>query len=587
MHRETVPSSRRNRILAIMGCCCALGVAQYFLYSVNFHQFFQGDAIFWMSYRFHSTGEFFQALPTLDIAHWYRPLSNRVIPSLFYPFWGLRPYGYHLVVFACFFTVSCLVFAFLHYLTKRISVAFPAAFYFSIHSNNVYTTYDFAFAPELFYVFFYVSSVWLFIEGERRESWMWRLGSALSFLLSLMSKEAAVTLPVMLVMTYVVLIGNRGLLPLLRASGIQLLIWTTYLAYIVVHLKVGSGDYMLSIWNIPGNSMRAVAFAFNLRLAGWMPTRVAPAFVLVFLLSFALLLVVLAAASFRREKRLSVFALLWFVIALSPMLMLNAFGPYYLFLSMVGFSLLAGLSLSLVRGYACAAFLLMIWASCHSVIAKDTAGDLALGLASVWAENSTQDVRAARPQLKPGANIYILDQAVPDLWRFHGLGALFRLLYNDDSITTSYRSLGHSPKADAPEMVVMRAESNHLVDVTTEFRQDPAKALGGAEESSIQYVDQPGVSLSVAPAEVVAGRDFYWLSVSGWRLPEVVVQYTLNDGPIAEATFRLNSEGQIRFFVSTLTPTGVFRFLRFRASSAPPTEWIKAEATLRVVPPSP
>jgi hypothetical protein len=196
-------------------------------------------------------------------------------------------------------------------------------------------------------------------------------------------------------------------------------------------------------------------------------------------------------------------------------------------------------------------------------------------------------MRAARPQLKPGTNIYILDQVVPDLWRFHGLGALFRLLYNDDSITTSYRSLGHSPKADAPEMVVMRAESNHLIDVTTEFRQDPSKALGGAEESSIHYVDQPGVSLNVTPTEAVAGRDFYWLSVSGWRSPEVVVQYTLNDGPIAEATFRLNSEGQIRFFVSRLTPTGVFRFLRFRASSAPPTEWIKAEATLRVVPPSP
>jgi hypothetical protein len=296
-------------------------------------------------------------------------------------------------------------------------------------------------------------------------------------------------------------------------------------------------------------------------------------------------MIVLSVRTFRREKNLAVFALLWFVIGLSPMLLLNVFGPYYLFLSMVGFSLLAGLSLSFMRGYVCAACLLMIWTSCHSVIAGDTAGDIALGLASVWADNSAQDIRVVRPQLKPGANIYILDQAVPDLWRFHGLGALFKLLYNDDSITTSYRSLGHSPKPDAPELVVLRAESTHLIDVTSEFRQDPAKALGGTEESSIRYVEQPGVMLNVTPAEVVAGRDFYWLGVSGWRWPAVVVQYSLNDGPIAEATFRLNSDGKIRFFVSKLTPTGVFRFLRFRAPSAPPTEWIKAEATLTVVEP--
>src|SRR5262249_33070525 len=151
-------------------------------------------------------------------------------------------------------------------------------------------------------------------------------------------------------------------------------------------------------------------------------------------------------------------------------------------------------------------------------------------------------IRVARPQLMPAANIYILDQAVPDLWRFHGLGALFRLLYNDDSITTSYRSLGHSPKPDAPELLVLRAESTHLIDVTSEFRQAPEKLLGGTEESSIHYIEQPGVILSVSPEEVVAGRDFYWLGVSGWRSPDVVVQYSLNDGPLAEATFHLNSE---------------------------------------------
>src|SRR5262245_22941101 len=174
----------------MVGCCALLGLAQYALYSLNFKQFFQGDAIFWMQYRFHSFGEFLKALGTLDVAHWYRPLSNRTIPSLFYPLWELEPYGYHLVVFGCFFAVSCLVFLFMRYVTGRISIAFPAAFCFSIHTNNFYTTYDFAFAPELFYVLFYIAATLLFIEGERRGSWQLRMASVAVFVLSLMSKEA-------------------------------------------------------------------------------------------------------------------------------------------------------------------------------------------------------------------------------------------------------------------------------------------------------------------------------------------------------------------------------------------------------------
>src|SRR6185503_11116016 len=141
------------------------------------HQFFQGDAVFWMYYRFRGIGEFLRSLATLDVAHWYRPLSNRTIPSLLYPFLGLRPYGYHLVAFATFFATTCLVLAFLKNLTGRLSIAFLAAFYFSIHSIDIYTTYDFAFSPEVFYVFFYVCTIWFFLLGERQGSRAWRTAS--------------------------------------------------------------------------------------------------------------------------------------------------------------------------------------------------------------------------------------------------------------------------------------------------------------------------------------------------------------------------------------------------------------------------
>jgi len=584
----------------IAGSCVLLGLAQYGLYSLNFKQFFQGDAIFWMQYRFHNFGDFLKALGTLDVAHWYRPLSNRTIPSLFYPLWELKPYGYHLVIFGCFFAVSCLVFLFLRYLSGSTSIAFPAAFYFSIHSNNFYTTYDFAFAPELFYVFFYVSATWLFIEGERRGLWRLRVASAAAFALSLMSKEAAVTLPAMLVLSYLFFVrsGRTGFLHALRAMGIHTAVWVAYILYIVGYLKVGAGSYMLSVGgNVARNLSTALYYAFNLRRIGWMPARAVADPLLVFLLCFAIVQVALGLwLLFREERKLVLYGAAWFVIGLAPMLMLtNDPGPYYLFLAMVGFSLVIGVTLntirqslrrrsSLIASALIGATLLMVWISCRMLIVADTAGDTALGYSSMWGANSMEDMLKAHPALPKGATIYVLDESIPDLWRFQGLGSLFKLVYHDSSITTLYRSTGQSPDQERAVLIVMKAEGERLVDVTAQFRQDPQKFLGGANESSYQYVEDAGIRLTVTPTEVVAGRDFYWMAVSGWAERDVLVQYTINNGPVGEGTFRLDPGGRVRFFVSELTPTGTYQFLRFRAPSASKGEWYKSEARLQVLP---
>src|SRR5204863_2937672 len=125
----------------------------------------------------------------------------------------------------------------------------------------------------------------------------------------------------------------------------------------------------------------------------------------------------------------------------------------------------------------------MLWVSCHAVLAADTASDSAMGLASRWVRNSTADMLQARPRLQPDTKIYIFDDSAPDLWRFHGIGNLFKLVYQDESIKTLYRSLGDVPKAQTGDLVVMKAEGEHLVEVTAEFKADPGKFLGTIDES--------------------------------------------------------------------------------------------------------
>jgi len=597
MNRPAETPLHRNQLSSVIACCVLLGIAEYVLYHVNFHQYFQGDAVFWMYYRFRSAGEFLRGLVTLDVAHWYRPLSNRTIPALLYPFLGMRPYGYHLVVFACFFVTTCTVFLFVRSLTRRVSTAFLVAFYFSIHSIDIYTTYDFAFTPEIFYVFFYVCAVWLLLLGEQHDSRGWRWASVACCILTLMSKEAAVTIPAMLFVTHLLFIGG-GFVRALRAIAVHLGVWIAYLIYVVWYLGVGGGDYMLVVHtNVISNLVTGIFYALNLRRNGFMPTRVAPHFVFLFLVIFAVVLLAVAVRLlFREERKFIVFGALWFGIGLTPMLMLNGLGPYYVFLSLVGFALIVGTSLNYIYEWlgtysnwaaraAIGAVLLMFWISCHSVLAADTASDSALGLASRWVKNSTTDMLQARPRLQHDTRIYIFDDSVADLWRFHGIGNLFKLVYQDESIKTLYRSLGDRPEAKIGELVVMKAEAEHLVEVTAAFKADPGKYLGGIDESQFRYVAPPGVRLHVDPAEAVAGKDVYWLIVEGLG-SDVVVHYTLDDGPVAEARFRLNPEGKIRFFLTEFTVPGVYHFIRFRAFASPATEWIKADASVRVLPPA-
>jgi hypothetical protein len=591
-----VANSKHERF-SILVLCLFLAGAEYILYSANFRQFFQGDAIFWTYYRFRDIEDFLRALVTLDVANWYRPLSNRTIPSLLFPILGLRPYGYHLVVFACFFATTCVVFFFLNTLTRRTSTAFIAAFYFSIHSINFYTTYDFAFSPEVFYVFFYICAVWFFLLAEQQCAHTWRAASVGCCVLSLMSKEAAVTFPAMLLATHLFFI-RQGIVRALRAIWMHVVLWITYLLYVVGHLGVGGGDYMLVVHtNVINNLISGLFYAFNLRRDGFLPTRMAPQFVFVFLVAFAVVLLVIAVfLMFRRQRALVGFGALWFGIGLTPMLMLNGLGPYYVFLSLVGFSLIVGVCLDYLAGkisvyskwgarVTLGGLLSMFWLSCQSILPSDTSGDIALGYASRWAEKSVTDILKALPRPRRGTKIYILNDSMPDLWRFHGLGNLFRLVYQDDTIITLYRSVGQGPGPEAGDFVVMNVEGEQLVDVTDAFRTNPEKFIRKIDDARFTVV--PGVHLTVNPPEAVAGRDFYWLSVTGLDSDDIVVRYTIDEGPIAEARFKLNPEGKLRFFVSSLTPVGTFHFIGFRSFASPANEWIRADARLRVLPPSP
>jgi Dolichyl-phosphate-mannose-protein mannosyltransferase len=548
---------------------------EYVLFSDSFTQFFQGDALFYMSHRFHSWREFFHALYTLDIANWYRPLASRTIPSLFFPWFGLNPYGYHWVVFILFFAATCVVFAFLRQLTQRFVAAAAGTVFFSLHSMNVYVTYDFAFTPELFYASFYLLSCIAYLRGEQSKRWY--MLSILFFVLALMSKEAAVTLPGNIVLLTFFFSTGREWKRLLPFFGI----FAVYYLYIVRFLKVGAGDYVLAFHkDIFSHLQDAFLWAFNLA-RGRM--RYAVLLAALFVISYAV------ASLFGSRRRFTIFGVLWFLIALSPMLgIVSYFGPYYLFLPLVGMALIAGESFDwLHRSVSQFNPKIAIALVCLGLVPFVIAARLnaqaelytntALGYAGRIAENSARSLKRSHPEIPRGATLFIINPDQPDLTRFFGINGLVKLLYEDDTIDVRYSSLGHTIPGDllnSDKLVVMRYANEDLVP------EDPKRLMPSQSEADFQYETSSQFHLNVAPNQVAAGKGFYTIRIAGAASTDVELQYRFNEGPLAFITIHLNPNGETRFFVSDETKRGTYRFVGMRIP--PESTWFRASATITV-----
>jgi hypothetical protein len=151
----------------------------------------------------HSVLEFLQSFVRLHPSGWYRPLSAEPIVSILYPVFGLRPVPYHIAVFAIFLCVTAAFYALVAAISGRRLLAAAAATFFSIHSINAYTTFDIAFIPELLYTLFYLCAVIgyvAFLRHGRRSGYVLSL---VCFAASLFSKESAITLPGVLILTHI------------------------------------------------------------------------------------------------------------------------------------------------------------------------------------------------------------------------------------------------------------------------------------------------------------------------------------------------------------------------------------------------
>src|SRR5262249_1056740 len=149
----------------------------------------------------------------------------------------------------------------------------------------------------------------------------------------------------------------------------------------------------------------------------------------------------------------------WFWITLAPALpLVSHFLPYYLFLPVVGLSLMIGAAMMWLHDQLCAfqpvvagvCIVLLLSGVLYStsrVIRADIRDNSLLGASSALAWNTLNDLKASYPELPAKASLYFFDAKEQLAWP-HDNGGLIKMAYGVNDISAIYESNGDPLRLD-------------------------------------------------------------------------------------------------------------------------------------------
>jgi hypothetical protein len=574
------------------GFLLLLGVLQCIIFCRDLHHFYQGDTLYWMYHRATSLADFLRGFLERDVSGWYRPLGNRLIPFVFFPWFGLNPTGCRILLMALLWANSVATFVLVCRITRSRIAAAASAIFTGIHTINAIVVYDAAFAPELLYGLSYLCATIAFLRYQETRRRFFNCVSLICFAVSLCSKEAAVTLPVVLVAAALLRADSASLKKRLAGALMlakeHLALLAVYLVFTIGYLHV-AGITFRTIVKTPEQASSSYDFVFgkaileNASLAltwtmnipqGWITlSHSQPPWAVWFLKMFGIAVAILSAIILFNRKRRGwlIFGMAWFFIAAGPALTLQKhFLPYYLFLPMAGFSLVIAAAVDwlyevLKRWSRTAAaavcvspFPVLIFI-CAVGAANSAQNSPLLGGSARIARNAWSDFAALFPTLYPHTTLYIINYDFPDLPYNHAEGGLFRLYSGDKTLKVIYWSkepLFSAP--DPPFKAVMSEADGHLKDITAAFHRDPFHLVSKA------FVDGP-YELQLNATDIKVG-DLCKFFIAQHANKDVQLFYKLNGSPIKMFPLHLDAGGRAEFEVKNDTPKGLYEFVGFSAS---------------------
>jgi tetratricopeptide (TPR) repeat protein len=304
---------------------------------------------------------------------YYRPMMYLIYMCNYY-FFGLSPWGYHLINVLFHVGVCILVFLIASKIFKKpsgsglmylLSPAFIAAILYATHPIHTEAVAWVAAIPDLSFTFFYLLSLYLYSRTADSETIFKRpayILSLLSFFIATLCKEPAVTLPVVLILyDYTVnkarttkLINNLPkYIPYFVIAAFYLVLRYNVLGGFTpsVNHKLTAYQYVINVFPLFSGYVEKLLFPINLR-ALYVFHPITSLFEMEAIPSLVICLLFLIAAIIAFKKnRVVFFSLMLFAVSILPALYIpglgkSAFNERQLYLPSFGFVLLAGSFLS-------------------------------------------------------------------------------------------------------------------------------------------------------------------------------------------------------------------------------------------------
>jgi len=572
----------KERLALILVMAAAL-----WMYRGAFRSSFIQDDFGWLVLsRFHSFVEWAGCFFRFNAAGTYRPLSQETYFWIGQRLFGLWAPGYHVFSIAAHLTAVWLVYRLARYFSGPLG-ALTGAFFYAVHSAHVTSLYWISAFPEPLAVVFLLASVISFIRFERTNSRTAYALSLAAMLFGVFSKESILCLPLVLA-AYCLLWARPRVVwtyPHFAVAGICVLMrllgsvrWAPY----DLSLGRNTPDTLASYLSwMAGFSGTVVQNGFGWPLPGsyrW----IAAAFVVA-----TLLLIVVA-----RKRRASIWALLWILFALQPVLYFadHSF-PYYLAPALAGFSLLLASVFapsSKIVGWKKWAPAVLTGAAIFwlSYLTVKPEGDW-------WAQRTLERrefidrLLEIHRRVPENAAAYIFGLSEQEFEKLENGGVFkvynlparkFRFLLPelDPDLPLLLRRLKND--GDGRRAYSFLFSAGKVIDQTETFRSDPERFL---PPKPVSFQTIPGVALDVGPAEIVRGRDTLSLRLVNLDARAVDVLYAL-DGQLMPPVlqWRLDAGHSASVFADMSTPAGAYDFRAVRPSGS--SRWIRIDARIVV-----
>lgn len=457
-------------------------VAASLVYGPSLRFFFSQDDFVFLARaaRIASLGDFLRSFTAAD--HFYRPVPRVVMFMAQLRLFGLNAGAFHLVSLGLHTLNAVLLFLLCRRLFSTMLLAGLSGLLYVAHHIPFLAVYWVSGVQDLCVTGFLLISLHVYLRSIETRGHLWFVLSLLVYGLALLSKEMAVTLPLLLILVESVRARWTGCRPWLGQLAGR--VWS-YGALLGLYLLVRSqkttkllpaeGPYA---WSFAPRIMLRNFYIYlcdTLYVRGWLNT--APQWAM---WASITLLVVFVVLIWRSHCCRSVVALGmgWFLISLLPVLFLSQRAySFYAYFPLAGVAMMLASLVNVVLGEIrhwvhrlsistepichlmenVGVLLLLIgwlWFSASQVRATEARDPAGIISKSVLAHRAITEVQALYPELPVNSTLYIVGLTDRDVWA-SGHGDLFRLYYPQVKVVLV-------PQGEEGQIAASDAESGYV-----------------------------------------------------------------------------------------------------------------------------